>query len=86
VDNPVTPDERPRDPKMEGKLMRELPGILAWLVRGCLEYQRQGLNQPEEILACTRERRNEFDDVGRFLTECCIIEETPAGEKPHNRM
>lgn len=85
VDNPVTPDERPRDPKMEGKLMRELPGILAWLVRGCLEYQRQGLNPPEEILACTRDRRNEFDDVGRFLTECCIIEDVPPGEQPKTR-
>jgi putative DNA primase/helicase len=86
VDNPVTPDERPRDPKMEHKLMQELPGILAWLVRGCLEYQRQGLNPPEEVLACTKERRNAFDDVGRFLAECCAVEHVVEGTESNTRI
>jgi putative DNA primase/helicase len=86
VDNPVTPDERPRDPKMEHKLMQELPGILAWLVRGCLEYQRQGLNPPEEVLACTKERRNAFDDVGRFLAECCAVEHVGEGTESNTRI
>ncbi len=85
VDHPTTPDERPRDPQMEHKLMKELPGILAWLVRGCLEYQRVGLNPPEEVLACTRERRRAFDDVGRFLTECCEIEQVVEGIEPATR-
>lgn len=85
VDNPTTPDERQRDPKMEHKLMKELPGILAWLVRGCLEYQRQGLNPPEEVLACTRDRRNAFDDVGRFLAECCEVEHVVEGMDPSTR-
>ncbi len=79
VDKPTTPDERPRDPKMEHKLMKELSGILAWLVRGCLAYQKDGLQPPEEVLACTRDRRTAFDDVGRFLEECCEREQVPEG-------
>lgn len=86
VDNPTTPDERPRDSRMEHKLMGELPGILAWLVRGCLEYQRQGLNPPEEVLSCTRERRNAFDDVGRFLAECCTVDLVVEGTEPAARI
>lgn len=79
VDKPKTPDERPRDSKMEYKLMKELSGILAWLVRGCLAYQEIGLQPPEEVLACTNDRRTAFDDVGRFLEECCEREQVPEG-------
>lgn len=86
VDEPTTPDERKRDPQMEYKLLAELPGILAWLVRGCLAYQREGLNPPESVLACTRERRDAFDDVGRFLRECCEVERVPEGKESELRI
>lgn len=85
VDNPASPDERQRDPQMEYKLLAELPGILAWMVRGCLAYQREGLNPPESVLACTRDRRDSFDDVGRFLRECCEVERVPEGEESELR-
>ena len=32
-----------RDPTLPGKLMSELPGILAWMVRGCLKWRQSGL-------------------------------------------
>jgi phage/plasmid primase, P4 family, C-terminal domain len=86
VDNPSTPDERQRDPQMEYKLQAELPGILAWLVRGALAYQREGLAPPEMVLACTREKRDSFDDVGRFLRECCEVERVPEGEESDLRI
>jgi putative DNA primase/helicase len=86
VDNPASPDERQRDPQMEYKLLAELPGILAWMVRGCLAYQREGLNPPESVLACTRDRRDSFDDVGRFLRECCEVERVPEGEESELRV
>ena len=32
------------DDKLMENLLLELPGILAWMVRGCAEWQRFGLN------------------------------------------
>src|SRR5262249_33691317 len=31
------------------RLQAEYPGILAWCVRGCLEWQTQGLDVPDEV-------------------------------------
>ena len=43
VDQPKGEYDRPRNPKLEKLLEDELPGILAWLVRGCLMFQKDGL-------------------------------------------
>ena len=86
VDDPTTPDERKRDPKMEQKLLQNLPGIAAWLVRGALEYQAQGLNPPATVLSCTKEQRDSMDDVGMFLAECCELEVAEAGREPSTRI
>ena len=63
---------------MPGKLRAEYSGILAWAVRGCLEWQRHGLGAPEAVSAATKRYRNDQDVFARFLDECCIrgIEET----------
>jgi putative DNA primase/helicase len=55
------------------RLCAELPGILAWAVRGCLEWQRSGLDVPEEVAAATDAYRQEMDMVGRFLQEGCVF-------------
>jgi putative DNA primase/helicase len=72
IDNPTEPNERQRDPYLLERLKTEAPGILAWLVRGCLEWQRQGLNPPPIVKEATEQYRSEEDDIGRFLTECCF--------------
>lgn len=72
VDNPTRPDEKPRDPKLAEKLKAEAPGILAWMVRGCLEWQRQGLNPPASVLSATNDYRQDEDLLGQFLAECCV--------------
>jgi putative DNA primase/helicase len=59
------------DKSLPAKLLAELPGILAGAVRGCLEWQRDGLRVPSEIKAATEGYRTEMDTVGRFLDECC---------------
>jgi putative DNA primase/helicase len=51
----------------------ELPGILAWAVRGCLDWQREGLVFPESVLKATGEYRAESDQTARFMAECCVI-------------
>jgi len=39
------------DPDLEDKLIAELPGILAWAVRGAVEYYKQGLDDTPEAVA-----------------------------------
>jgi P4 family phage/plasmid primase-like protien len=63
-----------RDKTLEEKLHQELPGILAWAVRGCLEWQRLGdLCAPEAVIHATATYREESDAFGRFISECCLV-------------
>jgi putative DNA primase/helicase len=72
VVNPQKPNERKADLNLAGKLRAERPGILAWLVRGCLTWQKEGLNPPESVLAATQGYRDAEDTIKTFLGERCI--------------
>jgi putative DNA primase/helicase len=63
-----------RDSALTEKLKAELPGILAWAVRGCLSWLRDGLGRPHTVVTATIEYREESDLVGRFLSERCVSE------------
>ena len=66
--------EADRDKNLEEKMERdELPGILAWAVLGCLDWQRQGLNDPEAVVSATQEYRDDEDVLGEWLGECCYL-------------
>jgi putative DNA primase/helicase len=62
-----------QDRKHPEKLRAELPGVLAWIVQGCLEWRHKGLQAPEEVRRATVEYRAEMDVVGAFLAECCVL-------------
>lgn len=64
-------NERPADKHLGQKLLAEAPGILASLVRGCLEWQRIGLSPPPVVIDATREYRRDEDLLGHFMNECC---------------
>src|SRR5205823_14271838 len=72
--NVVIPDTE-RDPDLPAKLRDEWPGILAWAVRGCLDWQRDGLKTPDVVLEATSSYRKRADHLLRFLRECIIQEE-----------
>lgn len=69
----VTIPESERDKRLAAKLHDEAAGILAWAVRGCLEWQRDGLTTPAAVLEATEEYRGEMDVLGAFLSDCCVI-------------
>lgn len=62
------------DPALPSKLENELPGILAWAVRGCLEWQRIGLAPPPAVVRATDLWREGLNVVKRFVNECVIFE------------
>lgn len=70
----VVPPEK-RDPKLKALLRdpeRAGPAVLAWLVEGCLDWQVIGLAVPDSVVRATDNYRQEMDDIGRFLNECCV--------------
>lgn len=65
--------EHEQDPNLIFKLKEEGPGILNWMLRGCREWQAQGLNPPPEVTQAVAEYRGEMDLLAEFLEEHCVI-------------
>ncbi|MGY4451939.1 phage/plasmid primase, P4 family [Bradyrhizobium sp. 482_C4_N1_1] len=66
---PATPD---RD--LEQKLMQEAPGILQWMIDGCLDWQQNGLIRPKCVMDATAEYFSDQDLFQHWLEEECICE------------
>lgn len=57
---------------LDRELLEEASGILAWMVRGCLDWRANGLGQPSAVVDATREYQRESDPLGAFLEQCCV--------------
>jgi putative DNA primase/helicase len=66
-------EQRPMEELLAG-FREEMPGILAWAVKGCLEWQRNGLGTPPQVAEATAAYRDEMDVLGDFIAECCRVE------------
>lgn len=62
-----------QDRNLLRKLEGELSGILNWALRGCREWQDEGLKPPPIVTAAVTQYREESDTLGRFVTECCEV-------------
>ncbi len=69
----VTIPQADRDPHLLDKLKDEAGAILAWMVQGCLEWQRDRLNPPSAVLHATDGFKTESDVVGRFIEDRCTL-------------
>ena len=59
------------DRDLPKKLALEHEHILAWMIEGCLEWQKVGLKDiPQSIIAATREYKEEQDELGDWLNDC----------------
>jgi len=76
----ATLSDTEKDEQLKDKLRAELPGILAWAVRGCLEWQRHGLPVPSCVTAASAKYREEMDTLGDFFADCCFL--APRAEAP----
>lgn len=72
---PARPDKtikaRLKDPADAGK------AVVAWLVAGCLEWQRVGLGSCRAVDASTKEYRAKSDTLAGYLTELTFKDELP---------
>ena len=65
----IPPEEQ--DPQLADKLQAELPGVLNWALRGCLDRQAGGLAAPEKVRAATGQYRSDSDLVASFIDDRC---------------
>lgn len=69
-------EEHEKDARLGEKLRGELAGILAWAVRGCLEWQAKGMQEPKAVSASIEAYRSVSDVIGRFIEEACVLKPT----------
>jgi putative DNA primase/helicase len=66
LNKPPIPDRH-----LEHKLRPEWPGILRWMIDGCLAWQSDGLVRPAVVAAATDEYFSEQDVLRQWIEECC---------------
>jgi putative DNA primase/helicase len=67
----IADHEKDRD--LGTKLAAEAPGILAWAVQGCVEWQRIGLAPPMVVTEATQDYRADMDILSEFIEEKCML-------------
>jgi putative DNA primase/helicase len=65
------PDEQVNK-NLADELKAEWPGILAWQIEGCLEWQRIGLRPPKAVTDATENYLESQDVLGEWINERCV--------------
>lgn len=76
----ITEEDPDFDKKLLEKLQAESEGILAWAVRGCSWWLKEGLGEPPEISQANQAWREHDDPLKEFLEDCCDL--PPADAMP----
>jgi putative DNA primase/helicase len=70
----IVPFERkPQAPdrELEQKLINEAPGVLKWMIDGCLDWLANGLIRPPSVIAATDSYFDDQDLLGQWIEEKC---------------
>jgi putative DNA primase/helicase len=62
-----------QDHGLDDTLRGEAPGILRWLVDGCLAWQEEGLHEPEAVIRETLAYRHAEDTFARFAADVGLV-------------
>jgi putative DNA primase/helicase len=68
---PSAANERRARKGIVEELKDEGPGILAWLVRGCLAYQERGLDPPPVVRKATADWQKAENEILDFIEDYC---------------
>jgi putative DNA primase/helicase len=71
---PVTRKPVTVDRGLKLKLLAEGPGILRWMIEGCLEWQKIGLAPPDEVTLAGNKYFSDQDTFNRWVEECCQLD------------
>lgn len=72
-----------KDLRLREKLWAEAPQILGWMIRGCLDWQKRGLDRPESVELETSRYFEEQNLFKQWLDDKCIVGPIPKGEYPN---
>jgi putative DNA primase/helicase len=67
----IPPEERDKD--LAEKLKAEWPGILKWMIEGCLKWQGEGLEPPQSVVGATAEYLQSEDTFATWIEERCEL-------------
>ncbi|WP_198374982.1 phage/plasmid primase, P4 family [Neoroseomonas rubea] len=76
---PARPD---RD--LEAKLRKEWPGILRWMIDGCLDWQKSGIVRPAIVTETTDDYFEAQNVIGRWMEERCDL--LPTAQLPPGQL
>ena len=79
----VTIPAEERDVELAEKLKAEWPGILAWMIEGCLEWQKNGLRPPKAVREATDAYMAVEDAIAAWIDDRCERNKnawSPSGE------
>ncbi|MGA7346531.1 MAG: phage/plasmid primase, P4 family [Pseudolabrys sp.] len=75
----IPPSER--DELLPEKLKAELPGILAWMIRGCTDWLERGLSPPQMVTTTAAYLESE-DAVAAWIEDCAARDPNAFARKP----
>ena len=68
---PFTRTPAKPDRQLEEKLKAEWPGILRWMIAGCLDWQANGLARPSSVVEATKAYFEQQDTFAAWIEEEC---------------
>jgi putative DNA primase/helicase len=74
IEFPITIHPDQQDKTLADRLIKELPGILQWALKGLSEWRKTGLAPPDCVLQATRSYREDNDTVGQWIESACVCE------------
>jgi putative DNA primase/helicase len=69
----VTIPPEKRDRELGQKLKAEWPGILAWMVQGCIDWQQCGLAPPKVVTTATEAYLESQDAIAAWMDDQCDL-------------
>jgi P4 family phage/plasmid primase-like protien len=76
VDNPIEENEFPIDTELSSKLENWKAHFMSTLLEYYKLYKTEGITEPEEVLACTREYKRQNDHLADFIHNCIDNKDT----------
>lgn len=62
-----------RDNTLKTRLLADAEGVFAALIEGLLDWRKNGLIEPDAVRMATSKYRDDSDDLGKFLRQCCEL-------------